>query len=195
MKAVFEKLPEVELIDDDEIRNEVIICIDEQDKDYFWEAPATTSDDYHNPYCRHEYGLWIHTKMVCSAYERFVDSYVEQELITEREADIGRAACILHDFRKYGQWWSDGKSATYDHGPYMADLLRERTELPSKAADAIASHMGPWYEGPEPQTPLEQLVHQADMSGSAANGTYGIYKPHSDITDKYPDIPRAKHES
>jgi hypothetical protein len=51
----------------------------------------------------------------------------------------------------------------------MARVVREESELPEIVADAIAAHMGAWYDGPPP-TPgsIEDLVHTADMLASCS---------------------------
>lgn len=52
----------------------------------------------------------------------------------------------------------------------------------------------PWYQGPTPEyyeSPLEMLVHMADMTASTKNITCGVYKPSSEISGRYPSIPRA----
>lgn len=184
------RLPVIELINDDVLRQRVTDIAAENVPDYFWEAPAASSYAHHNPYCCSERGLWVHTLMVYTAYERLVDSYVEQELISDFEADIGRAAVILHDMRKYDDSHWDGKSADWNHDIIMADIIRNYN-VDERVADAVASHMGPWYNGPSPETPLQRLVHNADMMGATKNGTLGIYKKPDEITELYPSIPEA----
>jgi len=49
----------------------------------------------------------------------------------------------------------------------MARLVWE-SALDDRVVDAVAAHMGPWYDGPAPETPLEWLVHHADMVASTA---------------------------
>ena len=159
---------------------------------YFWHAPAASSYNHHNPYACGERGLWIHTLMVSTAYERLVDSWVGQDLITTYEAELGRSACLLHDLLKHGDSYEEGDSAAKDHDIQCAEFIREETDLDERVADAVASHMGPWYEGPEPETPLQQLVHQADMLASTKNVTAGIYRKPMEISKLYPSIPEAE---
>lgn len=158
--------------------------------EYFWTAPAASSYKHHNPYCCGERGLWIHTLMVSTAYERLVDSHVEQGLISQYEADLGRAAVLIHDLKKYGDEYEDGDRAAKDHDLQAAAIVRD-SDLDDRVADAIASHMGPWYEGPEPESPLEQLVHQADMAASTKNATFGVARKPMEITQLYPTLPEA----
>ncbi|KTG10334.1 hypothetical protein AUR64_12235 [Haloprofundus marisrubri] len=189
--AVCKRLPEVARIGDQELMRATAVAFFEGHEDYFWTAPAASSYAHHNLYCCGERGLWIHTKMVFAAYERLVDSYVEQGILTEREANLGRAACLLHDVKKYGESYEEGDHAARDHDVQAADWLRSETELDSRVADAVERHMGPWYDGPEPETPLQQLVHLADMTASTKNATVGVFQPHEKIRSLYPSIPEA----
>lgn len=188
------RLPEVELIEDDELRAETLTALGRGIPEYFWEVPATSSGRYHNPFSRRRHGLWIHTKMVFAAYERFVDSFVQLGLITETEADCGRAACLLHDMLKYGHSYEEGDSTVKNHDLLGAHWLSSETELPMPVVRACKTHNGDWYEGPSPDyqdAPLEILVHMADMAASTKNGTWGVYEPADEIAEKYPNLPTA----
>lgn len=188
------KLTEYQLIKDDEIRAEVRKAL-HKFPDYFWEIPAATTYNHHNPYACDKLGLWIHTKMVCTDYLNRVPSKVARGILTEREADMGLAACILHDSWKAGKPPVKGSTgATRDHDIIAGRFVEQETDLPQEVADAVKSHMGPWYDGPEPVTNLEEIVHMADMGGSSKNSTPGLYSPHSKITDMYPSIPRANFD-
>lgn len=190
-EALLERLPEIELIEDDDLRDETKDAMARIIPKYFWKVPATSSGFYHNTYAKGERGLWIHVKMVFTAYERLVRSYVEQDLITEFEADCGRAAILLHDVLKYGHSYSEGDSTKTNHDRLASQWLVKHTDLPSAVTSAVASHNGPWYDGPSPSSDLEQLVHVADMVASTKNATCGVYEPHELITERFPDIPRA----
>jgi len=187
------RLKEYELIHDDEIRQITKQAI-EKFPDYFWESPATSSDRYHHPKCRYERGLWIHTKMVCTAYLRMISSFTNRSVLTTHEADCGLAACILHDSWKGGKHGTADGSAVSNHDLIAAQFVRDETDLPELVASVIETHMGPWYDGPEPGETLEEVVHMADMSASTENTTHGVYKPHSKITDVYPDIKQAQFD-
>lgn len=185
--------PPVRVIEDGDLFQATLDAIQSDVKAYFWTAPAASSYSHHNPYCCGERGLWIHTLMVSTAYERLVDSYVGQNLITKREADMGRSAVLLHDFRKFGDSYEEGDSAASDHDLQAAKWIRRQTDLPDQVADAVASHMGCWYEGPEPETPLQQLVHMADMAASTKNGTFGVRLKPPEISALYPSLPEADY--
>lgn len=183
-----EKLPPLELIVNEPIRDEAAEACEEIIPDYFWEVPACSSEnaDYHHYHCRRERGLWIHTLMVSTAYERLVESYKAQRKVNGVEADAGRAAVLLHDALKYGTYYYDGDATFGGHDRLAAERVRDETSLPDIVADAIAAHMGPWGEGPAPETPLERLVHQADMVASSPHITCGIYKTPEPIERMYP---------
>lgn len=186
------RLP-VDLVEDVDLRARTVEAIAAFPA-YFWTAPATSSDRYHNQYARGERGLWIHVAMAATALERVVDSHVEQGRLSDRQADLARAAVLLHDGRKFGDRWRQGQSADRDHDLRMADVVRRRG-FPEPVAQAIASHMGPWYDGPQPSTPLEQVVHQADMVASARHVTPAVYDPPAELLEAQPDLPRCSPDA
>lgn len=187
------RLPPVTLINDEEVQMQTEAAIGDAALSYFWTAPAASSYKHHHPFCCDERGLWIHTLMVASAYERLVDTYVVDGRISDHEADLGRAAVLLHDLRKYGMRYQPGEHADRDHDLQMARYIRSETELDDRVADAVAAHMGPYdsYEGHAPETPLQDLVHLADMAGSTKNGTWGVYDPPAEVVGQYPALSQA----
>lgn len=142
---------------------------------YFWTVPASTSG-HHHPLCRGEHGLWAHTLMVATVVERLADSYVERGLIDRDAVDLARAAALLHDQRKNGPPDDPAPASVSDHDLRMAAVVRE-SPLDDRVADAVGSHMGPWYDGPAPETTLADLVHAADMVASTATITPKVYGP------------------
>lgn len=186
-------MPTVTLIEDDELRHRVVETVAEFPS-YFWEAPATSSDEYHNQYARGERGLWTHVLMCATALESLSDTYLEQGRLDEREVDYARAAILLHDGWKYGDEWRSGVSADRDHDLRAARELSDRG-FPEPVCDAVAAHMGPWYAGPSPETPLERLVHTADMIGSRRHVTPAVYEAPAEIVAVSPDVPRCDWDS
>jgi len=97
--------------------------------------------------------------MVFTAVERLADSY---EARFDVDPDHARAAALLHDMRKNGSPESPSDSSVSDHDLQMADVVQEH---------------GAWYDGPEPSSPLAELVHNADMLASTANATVAVPGP------------------
>lgn len=165
----------LDLIGDAEIRDETVALAADAPR-YFWEVPASTSG-YHNPLCRGERGLWAHTLMVATVVVELADSLVEQGRLTWRDVDAARSAALLHDMRKNGDPADPSDSSVSDHDLRMAAVIREESDLPVEVAEAVESHMGPWYDGPEPETEIERLVHEADMVASTSTITPGVVEP------------------
>lgn len=171
LDEAFRRLPALDLIADEDLQQQTAKLTAEA-PDYFWTVPASTSG-YHHPESQGEHGLWVHTLMVCTAVERLVDSYEERFGV---DPDHARVAAILHDQRKNGNPDHPSESSISDHDLYMADVVRGH-DFPDSVAHAVAEHMGPWYDGPEPSSPLSELVHNADMIASTANATLKIPGP------------------
>lgn len=169
------RMPALDTIGDQLIR-EGVADLTARAPDYFWYVPASASG-YHHPICRKECGLWAHTMMVVTAVERLADSYVEQGKIERYEVDYARAAAILHDQRKNGDPEDPSDTSVSDHDLRMARVIRNESGLPDEIASAVASHMGPWYDGPQPETALDDLVHTADMMASTCNATVAVPGP------------------
>lgn len=186
------RLPEINLIDDEELRDETLDALQRGVPEYFWEVPATSSGKYHNPYARRRHGLWIHVKMVATAFERKAESYVKRGVLTEHEADCVRAAILLHDMLKYGHEYEDGDGTAKNHDLLAGQWLRRNTDLPAEVVKGVEQHNGDWYAGPAPDGPVGEAVHQSDMIASTENITCGVWKPADEIAEKYPMIPRAE---
>jgi putative nucleotidyltransferase with HDIG domain len=171
---VYRRMPALHLVDDVELREQTA-RLTAAAPPYFWRVPASTSG-YHHPLCQGEHGLWAHTLMVSTVLERLADSFVQQGLIEQRDVDLARSAAIIHDQRKNGPAEAPSTSSVSNHDVLMANVI-ESEGLPSGVADAVRAHMGPWYDGPSPSTPLEDLVHTADMVASTATITPKVANP------------------
>ncbi|MFW6437106.1 MAG: HD domain-containing protein, partial [Halococcoides sp.] len=158
------RLPALALIDDDRCRR-ATAAVSAQAPAYFWTVPASQSGRYHHPACRADRGLWAHTLLVAGVVAELAPSYREQGLIAPEEADFAIAAAIVHDQRKYGDGPEPNLDAHDGHDERMATVVRA-SPLDDRIADAVAAHMGPWHEGPDPCRPLERLVHTADVIAS-----------------------------
>ena len=166
------RLPAISRIVDEDFR-EGVIELATQAPEYFWTVPASTSG-YHHPICRKEHGLWAHTLMVYTAAERLVDSYEERFGV---DPDHARVAALVHDMRKNGPPEQPSNKSVSDHDLRMATVVRQHGAFPDEVVDAVAEHMGAWYDGPEPSSPLSELVHNADMLASTANATVAVPGP------------------
>lgn len=182
---VTRRLPEVFLIEDMHLRNEVIEAL-QHTPDYFWVVPASTSGKYHNPMCRAEHGLWIHVKMAVTAAMRLSDSWIKQGLLAPYERDYVLAGLLLHDMFKQNA--GEGHT-TNDHDDYAADWLEQNTELVTPIIEAVRAHNGSYTESLEPEGCMfpyvSQMVHMADMAASSADGTWALYRPAREIREKY----------
>lgn len=175
LREVYRRVPTLRLIDDEQVREETA-QLTAQAPRYFWEVPASTSG-YHHPACRGQHGLWVHTLMLSTVIDRLGDSVVGLGELEQREVDLAHAAAILHDQRKNGDPEQPADGSVADHELLMAQVIREQAELPAAVAEAVETHMGPWYDGPEPETPLQRLVHTADMVASTETITPGVRGP------------------
>jgi len=169
------RLPSLRLIEDRHIRDQTAQVAAKAPR-YFWMVPASTSG-YHHPLCRGERGLWIHSLMVSTVVERLLDSRVGLGLLEESDRDLARSAAILHDMRKNGPPGSASTSSVSDHDLRMARVIREESDLPEAVAEAVESHMGPWYDGPDPEPGLERIVHDADMVASTSTISPAVPAP------------------
>ncbi|AWB27790.1 HD domain-containing protein [Halococcoides cellulosivorans] len=169
------RLPAVALIDDERLARAVLGC-SAQAPEYFWNVPASAGE-YHHPACREPRGLWAHTLLVATVVDELGDTYLEQGRIDADGRDEAIAAAILHDQRKYGGDDELDRSAHSNHDERMARVIRETSALPDRIADAVAAHMGPWYAGPAPETPVEDLVHTADVIASRPSITPSLPEP------------------
>lgn len=179
------RIPEVEDIKDDRLREQVIQVVREF-PDYFWTAPASSS--HHPPEHQARHGLWLHTKRVCTTFERLAPSMVQQGFMEWQGVDYGRAACILHDMFKYGMPPTSVDSTVEDHDIIAASWLRDHTQLPDEVAGAVEAHNGPWYQGRPPKTHMEQMVHIADMMASDENGRIAVKDMHEVLTEAFPRV-------
>jgi hypothetical protein len=179
------RFPEVESIQDETLR-EMVVQVVRDMPDYFWTAPA--SSKHHPPEHRQRHGLWLHTKRVCTAFERIAQSMVKQGHLSWEEIDYGRAACILHDMFKYGMPPTSVDGTVNDHDRIAATWLDDHTQLPDEVIGAVEAHNGPWYVGKAPFSHLEQMVHVADMQASDENVRIAVEDPHPILREQFPRV-------
>ncbi len=159
------RLPEIDRIEDDELREEVIEVFMDDCPDRFWLSPSSRSGKHHPYRQRGVFGHWYHTKNVFEAFDRLSRSAVASDDITEEERDYGRAAALVHDLFKYGKEFEN--ESVDGHEEAAATYLRKETDMPGEVIGCVETHTGPWSDEREPDTELERLHHYADMVASS----------------------------
>lgn len=189
------RLPEINAIYCEDVRDATIRMFLDGVPEYFWERPSSSTGKYHSPDERGKHGNWIHTKRVFVAYTNISDSYVEGGELTDYHRECGKAAALLHDTLKYG-WPSDGNDHTVnDHDIIAANVAEHISEAPDEVVSLIDSHMGPWGEGPLPETTNEWVFHTADKSASGIEeDDRAIYYPSDELLEEWPELITIDHD-
>lgn len=155
--------------------------------DYFYHVPASSTGKYHPQISLGDGGLVRHTKAVVRFFNHLMGIEQNYSLFTEREMDLGRVACLIHDIQKsgtekyYQEHSEDGKKkvfTVFEH-PLLAAkyVLRYKDTIPENElkyiAMAVGSHMGQWNTDkrnstvlPKPTTDMQKMVHLADYLAS-----------------------------
>lgn len=187
-EELIRRLPEIDAIYNEELRDATIHTFMYGCPDYFWERPSSSSGKYHSPDERGKYGNWLHTKRVFAAYCRVSRGSVELGEITPYEKEEGKAAALVHDMMKYG-WPSDRNDHTVNnHDLIAADVARNIGEMPESVCRLIETHMGGWGEGPNPETDAEKLLQKADMFASDEYVDVGVFFPAEELLEEWPDL-------
>jgi hypothetical protein len=183
-EEVVRRLPEIEMIDDDEIRQSVIDTYLDGCPDYFWEEPSSSSGEYHSPDETGKHGNWLHVKRVFAEYCNLSESYVEAGVLTEWERDAGKAAALIHDMMKYG-WPSENNQHTVsNHDVIAANVARFIGDVPKEVYLLIHAHMGAWGDGMTPQNERQWLLHFADKAASGKKeDNLAVYEPADELID------------
>ena len=184
-EEAIEWFPEVNDIEDDRLR-ETTLGVIQQFPNYFWVAPAASR--HHPKEHRIRHGLVLHTKRVCTAFERTAESMVQQNHLTWQQIDYGRAACICHDGMKYGLPPTSTESTVYNHDKIMGEWLEKNTQMPEEVISAVKSHNGPWYSGKSPESHLDQIVHIADLHASDENVRIAVKEPNQVLQQQFPRV-------
>jgi hypothetical protein len=187
-EELLRRLPEIDAIYDEKLRQGVIRTFTKGCPDYFWERPSSSSGKYHSVDERGAHGNWIHTKRVFAEYCNISESWVELGVITPHQKEEGKAAALIHDMMKYG-WPSEQNDHTVNnHDEVAAEVAMHIGEMPGDVVRLIATHMGPWASGPEPETTQELLLHTADKSAAREKNDIGIYFPADELLGEWPDL-------
>ncbi len=172
---------ELGAIEDERIRGFTEWVLEEVAGDWFWEVPASKSDEFHPAWALGEGGLVRHTKAVvylaremCRA--RSIDEVLKIDQVT--------SAAVIHDVVKWGQHGPRRSSRCeweHEHHDYLLRqivgrelrtmgvrdrLLIENRKL-EKVLEIAETHMGRWSRCPRPiHTKLQWVLHLADFVAS-----------------------------
>lgn len=188
-EELLRRLPEIDLIMDDDIREETIQTFLLGCPDYFWDFPTSSTGKYHSEDEQGLHGNWIHTKRVFITYLSISRTFLEQHKITEFDREAGKAAALVHDMLKYG-WPSEGNSHTVtNHDVIGADVAKYIGGLPRETWSSIHAHNGPWAEGKNPEYDFELAVHLSDyVASKPVLGDTKIWNPAEEILSQFPLI-------
>lgn len=189
------RLPEIDAIYDEELRDCCIRTFLDGVPDYFWERPSSSTGKYHSPDERGKHGNWLHTKRVFAQYANLSESYLEAHEISEWEREAGKVAALLHDTMKYGWPSHNNEHTVNNHGCIAAEVARHIGDCPNEVYLLIHSHMGSWGEGMLPQNKRQWLLHFADKAASGRpEDDLAVYYPAQELVDEWPDIISIEHE-
>ena len=167
---------ELQLIENEDLREFVREIFDDIVPAYFWEIGASASGKYHPEFTKGEGGLVRHTKAVAQICEELLRMNTYAYMRDEYK-DFARVACLLHDTAKYGREDEPDKEAYKEHGKLAAEMVENAFYYRGKKFDnhapellvmAIRAHMGQWTPEREdrPFTNIDRLVHLADYIAS-----------------------------
>lgn len=165
-------------IQDKNIKKFMEQCIDTI-PEYWFKAPASSTGKYHPNFALGSGGLLRHTVALLRFFNRLVSNNMYGDQFTEREKDLLRVACLMHDSRKSGsdKDFAKSKFTKFDHPLLAANVVcsiktkyitEEEKEI---IANAIESHMGQWnidtygkskIELPLPKSKYQKIIHLVD---------------------------------
>lgn len=147
--------------------------------EYWFHVSASSTNKHHPDYAIGEGGLMRHTIGLLRFFNRLVRNDMYGKTFTEREMDLLRVACLMHDSRKSGtqEEYEKCKYTKFEHPILAAEVIRsiDTTYISNEdkeiIANSIESHMGQWntdqshrsnVELPTPQNKYQKIVHLAD---------------------------------
>lgn len=165
-------------VQDENVKKFMEQCI-ETIPEYWFTVPASSTGKYHPNYALGNGGLMRHTIALLRFFDRLVRNSMYGSPFTNREMDLMRVACLMHDSRKSGsdEDFAKSKYTKFDHPILAANVVRSiETEYITDdekelIANAIESHMGQWnvdtygkskVELPLPTNKYQKLVHLVD---------------------------------
>lgn len=188
-EELIRRLPEIDAIYDDDIRDCVIKTFLDGCPDSFWERPTSSTGKYHSDDECGKHGNWLHTKRVFKSYVDISESYWEAGEISTKQRESGKAAALIHDMMKYG-WPSSGNEHTVnDHDIIAANVAKHIGGCSNEVYLLIHGHMGCWGEGMIPENDRQWLLHFADKSASSTHeDDLAVYFPAEELLDEIPDL-------
>ena len=160
---------EINLIEDENLRQFVTNYLNDYVPSYFWEIGASSSGKYHPKFAQGKGGLVRHTKAVVMFAEELLRMNSYQFMPTLYK-DFVIIACICHDTCKYGiaeydtsEYSQHGENAEILMAHAWNDMFHET--LPDFLGMAVLTHMGQWGEV-KPFTNIDRCVHMADYMAS-----------------------------
>ena len=178
---------ELETIVNEDIREFAKKLLDDA-PEYFYHVAASSTGKYHPQISLGDGGLMRHTKAVVRFFNHIIGIEQNSSLFTDRELDLGRAACLIHDIQKsgdattYAEKSNNGEKkvfTVFEHPllaakyvmNYKGQYLNEK-EL-NYIASCVSTHMGQWATDkkssvvlPKPETEMQKMVHLADYLAS-----------------------------
>lgn len=165
-------------VQDENVKKFMEQCI-ETIPEYWFTVPASSTGKYHPNYALGNGGLMRHTIALLRFFDRLVHNSMYGSPFTNREMDLMRVACLMHDSRKSGsdEDYAVNKYTRFEHPILAANVVRAiETEFITDEekeiiANAIESHMGQWnvdtygkskVELPLPTNKYQKLVHLVD---------------------------------
>lgn len=148
---------------------------------YVWEVGASSTGKYHPQYSLGLGGLMRHQIAVVRFLNYFFELEQYKSKFTDREMDLMRIACLVHDGRKSGEQsdYDRSKYTKFDHPLQMANVILSfdgqylNNEELEFIARCISSHMGQWNTDkknstvlPKPVDSYQEMVHLADYLAS-----------------------------
>ena len=165
-------------VQDEDVKKFMEQCI-QTIPEYWYKVPASSTGKYHPNYALGDGGLMRHTIALLRFFDRLMRNSMYGSPFTNREMDLMRVACLMHDSRKSGSDadFSRSKYTRFDHPLLAANVIRDietdyiSDEEKELVASAIESHMGQWnkdtygksdVELPLPKTKYQKIVHLVD---------------------------------
>ena len=165
-------------VQDENVKKFMGQCI-ETIPEYWFVVPASSTGKHHPNYALGKGGLMRHTIALLRFFNRLVYNSMYGNMFTNREMDLLRVACLMHDTRKSGsdEEFAVDKHTKFDHPILAANTVRSiKTEYITDKekeliANAIESHMGQWNTDthgksnvtlPLPTNKYQKIVHLTD---------------------------------